>query len=105
MAHANYDAERDVIEVHTVWNEKPLIQAVPGAKWDVNNKTWYVPTAWASVIMLRGVFGTNLSVGDSLVNWAWTLRRTRIDPAVRQRVALEPTEDDSPAMAVIRSWR
>jgi hypothetical protein len=93
VAHADYDPGADRIKIHTVWNEKTLVQAVPGSRWDPHAKVWTVPPAWASVIIMRGVFGEQLTLGQRLVDWAWDLRRTRVDPALALRGALEPPAD------------
>lgn len=97
MPHADYQADRDRLVVHTAWNEKPLIKAVPGARWDALDKVWHVTPTWATLVVLRGVFGPDLTLSDALVSWAWNLRRSRVDPALALRAALdypvEPGDD------------
>lgn len=91
MAHANYDPDRNDVIVFTVWTEKELLRQVPGARWDAHDKAWRLPAAWASLVILRGVLGERLTVGDALTKWAWRLRRDRVDPALELRDRLEPS--------------
>jgi len=88
VAHADYDAEHDRVVIHTAWNEKDLLRAVPGARWDAATRVWVASATWASIVMLRGVLGQQLTLGDRLIQWAWKLRRDRIDPAVELRSLL-----------------
>lgn len=105
MAHADYDPDRDRIVVHTVWNEKDLLTAVPGARWDAVDRVWATPAAWATVVVLRGVLKDQLTLSERLVEWVWKLRHERIDPALALRSELVPTENDSREWKVLKSWR
>lgn len=98
MAHADFDPTTDRVVVHTVWNEKDLIRAVPGARWDATDRVWTASPAWATLVLLRGVFGAQLTLSDRLIAWAWALRRDRVDPALALRAELDyPASDDTPA--------
>lgn len=95
MAHADLDSH-DRVVVHTQWNEKTVISQVPGARWDAQDKVWTVPSAWAALVTLRGVFGERLTLGQHLVDWVWNLRRSWVDRAVELRTALtfdDPADD------------
>jgi SNF2 family DNA or RNA helicase len=61
----------DVIVVDTEYHEKPLIQAVPAAKWSLARKRWEVPAAWGNCIALRGSFGDKLTLAGDLTMWGW----------------------------------
>ena len=88
MAHA--DIERD--DRITVWSEpreKDLIRQAPGARYDATARVWTVPLSWSSCKVLRGVFGSQLTVGEALAKWAWDEVNSRIEPCMRLRESLE----------------
>lgn len=89
MAHADYDPQGDRIAVHTVWNEKDVILAVPGARWDATRKLWTTPPTWSALVVLRGVFKEQLTLSERLITWAWELRNTWVDRALELRTLLE----------------
>ena len=105
MAHAEYDAATGVITLQTVWNQKTLTKGIPGSRWDAQRKIWTLPASWASLVTARGVFKDDLTVGDKLAEWSWNYYNKHIAPVLEIRERLEPIEDDSPEMKVIRSWR
>lgn len=105
MAHAELDRVAEVIRLQTAWNQKSLVKQIPGARWDAPSKQWTVPQSWASLCTLRGVFGQDLSVGSELTEWSWFYYRERIEPALKLRHALQPIEDDSPELKLIKSWQ
>jgi SNF2 family DNA or RNA helicase len=92
VAHADFDPVKSRVVIHTVWNEKDLLRAVPGTRWDAVDRVWAAPAAWATLVLLRGVLGEQLTLGQRLVDWAWQLRRERVDLALERRVALTPLE-------------
>jgi SNF2 family DNA or RNA helicase len=94
VAHADYDAENDRVVIHTVWNEKDLMRAVPGARWDATVRTWTASATWATLVTLRGVLGQQLTLGQRLIDWTWELRRKVIDPAVALRAQLDFPRSD-----------
>lgn len=95
MAHADLDSQ-DRVVVHTMWNEKDIISQVPGARWDALAKVWVIPSAWAALVTLRGVFGPQLTLSEHLVEWVWKLRRAWVDRALELRTQLDypVTADD-----------
>lgn len=98
MAHA--DLEDGFICVQTTWHERELIKQVPGSWWGPvrgRSQAWYVPLAWASCVMLRGIFGGELAIGDELNRWAFTERETRVDPSLRLRTLVELPDDQVPS--------
>jgi SNF2 family DNA or RNA helicase len=90
MAHA--DVRGDRIIVQTQWNERELVKQIPGARWDVTAKYWHLPLRWSSCIVLRGVFGTALTISDELNRWAWTEKRD-VDWCINARTLIEPPAD------------
>jgi SNF2 family DNA or RNA helicase len=84
------------IEVETTWNEKELIKLIPGASWSAEDRAWSMPLGWAQCIILRGVFGEQVTFGEELTKWGWHELETRVNPAVALRLCTEPaTADDS----------
>jgi hypothetical protein len=105
VPHGEYDASTLTFAIATQWNERELIQQVAGARWDSEAKVWRVPATWPAVVQLRGVFGPALTLGQSLIDYVWAMRRERIDVVLELRTALEPIDDRSIELEVIRSWR
>jgi hypothetical protein len=104
MPHAQLDADVGVVRLQTVWNDKELVRAIPGARWDAQRKNWTLPLSWASLVVARGVFRDRLTVDQPLANWSWREHRERVEPALELRQALEPVDDGSPEYRVVRSW-
>lgn len=88
MATARLAGDR--IEVETIWNERELIKQVPGARWDPTAKIWHLPLTFSACIVLRGVFGDDLTVDPGMREWAWP-RRKMSDRMIEMRTQLEPT--------------
>lgn len=105
MTYAELDEVAGVVRLQTVWNQKTLTRQIPGARWDAQAKQWTVPATWASMIVARGVFGDQLTVGPSLTEWSWREYHERIRPTLELRQAMELIEDGSPEVEVIKSWR
>lgn len=105
MTHAELDTDVGLIRLRTVWNQKSLVQQIPGARWDVNAKCWTLPLSWASLVTARGVFGDALTADEALADWAWREHRERIAPSLEAREMLELVDDGSPEVEVIKSWR
>jgi hypothetical protein len=105
MIKADYDGAADNITLVTPWNAKPLVKQIPGARWDATQKVWRVPAAWASLVIMRGLFGDGLEVGESLKKWSWQLYQDRIGPSLELRGIMELIDDGSPEAEVIKSWR
>lgn len=87
MAHI--DRKNDLITVATEWTEKELIKSVPGSRWDANEKIWTVPCTWAACLQLRGIFGSNLTIGKALMDWSWNEANTRVIPASTLRNSID----------------
>lgn len=105
MPHGEFDVTTNTVMLTTIWSDKDLVQQVAGARWDAEAKCWRVPATWPAVVQLRGVFKESFTLGQSLIDFVWKLRRERIDPVLELRTALEPIDDRSIELEVIRSWR
>lgn len=97
MPHAELLETGQRIRVGTTYNERHLIQQVPGSKY---NGQWTVPATWASCAALRGIFGDKLTLGPELKKWAWVLREDRLDPANALRSALNVNDLDQYHMVI-----
>jgi SNF2 family DNA or RNA helicase len=104
VAHAELDADVGVVRLRTQWNQKDLVRQIPGARWDATGKVWTVPLTWASMVTARGVFGDALTVDEPMRAWSWDYYQRHVQPALELRTRLEPVEDGSPELGVIRSW-
>lgn len=99
MPHAEFDSKTNTFTVSTAWNDKELIQSIPGAKWDANASTWRTPATWASLVTLRGVFHERLTLGPAAHRRGWEIRQGRVDPALLKRSEIEPDPfDDTPLL-------
>lgn len=100
------EKSKQVITLTTEWNEKELVKKISGSRWLPIIKTWSVPPTWASLVTLRGVFKETLTLSPGLIEYAWSIRKARIDPALEVRDLLAiPDTDESPEAQVIRAWR
>lgn len=80
------------IRLETEYRERELCQEA-GAKYDDDERVWYVPLSWASCVQLRGVFQERLQVGQDLSDWAAHELETRINPCLALRLATEATAE------------
>lgn len=87
------DTIPDMIRVNTTWNEKELIQQVPGSSY--RNNAWRVPLTWAACVQLRGIFGERLLIGENLIAWAQNLRMEYVNPASSLRERLTPEKNSN----------
>lgn len=71
------------------FRRKEAIKLIPGARWDRERNQWWMPISWPACKQLRGVFGTDLVVGEGLVAWAQNELATRINPSLQLRLATE----------------
>lgn len=55
---------------------------------------------WATCVILRGLFGTELQLGLGLASWSWDIYHQRIEPALQLRDAMELSEDDPVAKII-----
>lgn len=58
---------------------------VPGAVVNAKERTWTLPLTWASCVVMRGIFGSELDVGVDLASWVQRERSTRLDLALQLR--------------------
>lgn len=104
-AEINADKPQEIL-IETGYQDRYLIKQVPGANWDGVNKVWKAPTSWATAVILRGLFGAEMQLGDELKAWGWRERRNRIEPATSISLSMEIGDDDgSPEAKVIQTWR
>lgn len=79
--------------------DRDRIKQLPGARYKEGQ--WTVPLSWGAANQLRGVFGSELVVGEQLTAWSHKIFESYIGPnlELRKAVAL-PSEDP-----IISSWR
>lgn len=83
----------DVITVQTQFNEKEMIKAIPGSRWDPDDKIWTVPLTYPHCLMLRGVFKKTLKIGTTLNAWAREqLKITGAKMSIRDLLAFKDDE-------------
>jgi hypothetical protein len=90
------------ITVRTQYHERHIVQQVPGARYDKDAGHWTAPLSWATCIILRGLFGDNLTTGIQLTKWSWEEYNSRIKPAMDLRNAMELSPDDPIAHIIDR---
>lgn len=89
MARASLSPDQDKIMVETLFREKDLVKQIPGATWNHKQSTWFAPLSWGTCVILRGIFGEQLEVGDDLAAWAMNELETRVTPANKLREAID----------------
>ncbi len=82
------------IIVRTQYHERHLVQQVPGARYDKDAGYWTAPLSWATCVILRGLFGSELLAGIGLSEWSWDIFHNRIEPAMHLRNAMMLSDDD-----------
>jgi SNF2 family DNA or RNA helicase len=87
------------IVVTTNYVDRDRMLLIPGSSFKGGDR-WHVPLSWASCIVLRGVFGAELTLGPGLIEWAGKERR-RVDRAMELREALELPESAAKGAALI----
>lgn len=93
---------RERIAVRTQYHERHLVQQVPGARYDKDAGYWTAPLSWATCVILRGIFDSELSVGTLLTKWSWEEYNSRIKPATDLRTAMELPASDPIAQIIDR---
>jgi SNF2 family DNA or RNA helicase len=94
--HADITPDHDSIVLDPTWQETELLKLVSGSRYVSKEKRWHLPLTWASMVNLRGVFGTHLTYSAELAQWVWDERNNRIDPSMELREVLEwPTGSDA----------
>lgn len=71
----------------TLWNDKPLCQAIPGKYWSVKLAAWTYPVSWPAYAVLWDTFGDRLKLGDKLSAWTWK-RKDELDRSLSLRDVL-----------------
>src|SRR5690606_10328992 len=74
-----------VIVLASPWNLTFELREVPGTRYIGKRKRWEMPLSWSSCIMLRRVFGQNITIGQGLKVWAREELSRRIDASLEQR--------------------
>jgi len=85
VPHADWDGAGS-IAVSASFIDRDRMLLVPGSTYRGGN--WHVPLSWASCVVLRGVFGAELTLSPSLVSWA-ARERKRVERAMELRELLE----------------
>lgn len=100
-----HEERKDRVAIDTSFVDRYLIKELPGANYD--GTQWHAPLTWATCVTLRGLFGNQLEVGPKLTEWSWREYTTRVEPAMKLRLALEIPDEfmDTSAAKVIMSWR
>lgn len=75
----------DRIIVTTSWNEKEVVKAIPGSRWDATNKEWTVPLTMPACSQLKGSFFNMLEIGPLLTQWIWDEYNGRVKPSMLLR--------------------
>lgn len=89
MAYIDIGPEGTDIIITSELREKELVKAVPGSRWDSNLRQWRIPLSWGSCITMRGIFGLDLIVSETLSDWSWNEFNERVNPAASMRDTLE----------------
>ena len=81
------------IECRTEYRHKELIKSIPGARWQKDSGTWFLPLTWSSCLALRSSFKYELEIGAALTVLGARLPGRRRDPAMDLRTAFEAEGD------------
>lgn len=92
MPFAELSPAHDLIHISTTYADQPLMLQLSGARYVKKAETWAAPLSWGTCVTLRGLFGTKLTTGPKLNQWAWQLHTQKIAPALRMRYELEPVD-------------
>lgn len=83
----------DTIKVTTAYNDKELIESIPGSAF--RQGSWWLPLSWASCQAARGTFGQKLTVGPQLADWVRRDLEVRIEPSLRLRAMFSREDADA----------
>lgn len=67
------------------FSNRDMVALVPGSKWRNNEARWELNLTYASCKQLRSVFGDNLELDDTIIDWATTELETRVTPCMELR--------------------
>lgn len=96
----------DKIIIHGNWRDKDLIKLVPGARYDYDQKLWWVALSWPACHALRGIFQDRLLIGPALTAWASEELNRWVQPALELRAAQDVAGDPNqfPHQRVGTAW-
>ncbi len=78
------------ILVYTSFREKPLIQSIPGARYDGELRAWKVRPTYAACTQLNAVFGKAIKVSDEIKAFA---RHAYDEALLLESIKSEPPEN------------
>jgi superfamily II DNA or RNA helicase len=84
------DRNRDRIDCLFGWNEKDRLLLLPGARYrrdDHGRDIVSLPLSWGSCLSLRGMFGAELTLSQTLGEWAADHRANIVTPGLALRRA------------------
>jgi SNF2 family DNA or RNA helicase len=85
----------DRIAVWSDYRLKDSVKAVPGARWDAENRVWTVPLTWASCLALRAELGRSLVIEPALASWASDVRAEKAELLRLRELLVEGVELDT----------
>ena len=85
----------DRIAVWSDYRLKDSVKAVPGAKWDGDNRVWTVPLTWPACLALRAELGRSLVIEPSLAEWAKDERTVKSELLRLRDLLVEGVELDT----------
>lgn len=80
----------DAIIVKADYRERNMMKTIPGVRWDSRNLHWKIPKTWAALAAMRGTFAQEFLMDQSVIDWAWKERESRVDKAMAIRSAPFP---------------
>jgi SNF2 family DNA or RNA helicase len=103
VAVAGLDDEKIILTC--TYAQRDLVMCIPGSRWNKDEQLWHMPLTWAACLQLRGLFGDGLQLTPELTEWAWDVKRTRIDPALELRELMElPEADAADVVFHVKQW-
>lgn len=88
---ARTDFDKLYVTCDTISN-RDLVALVPGAKWRGNHGHWELNLTWASCKQLRSIFGDDLELDQTIIDWANEEIGNRIYPCMELRNCLTPSD-------------
>jgi SNF2 family DNA or RNA helicase len=88
---ATTDFEKLYVTCDTIAN-RDLVALVPGAKWRDGHSHWELNLTWASCKQLRSIFGEDLFLDDTVIDWGTEELNNRIVPCMELRNCLNPSD-------------
>lgn len=74
------------------FSQRDMVALVPGAKWRETHSHWELNLTWASAKQLRSIFGEDLHLDDTVIEWGHDEWNNRVAPSLELRDQLNPTE-------------